>query len=86
MTTPDTRISSLSGSAARLLLAFLTTHSKENIDGIIARSGIRSLATYDKAMKELVENGYYYTEDDKSYVKLFVADAQPVKRVFDTTE
>jgi hypothetical protein len=67
-------IGSLSPSAARLLIAFVTKQEHEEVDQIIMRSGIRYWQTYLKAKQQLLEGGYLFTQKGILYATL-----KPVK-------
>jgi hypothetical protein len=63
-------IGNLSGSAARLLLCFLTTDSFESYTELWKRSGIRTNITLEKAEQELQDAGYLKLEDGHFLVNL----------------
>lgn len=58
-------IKQLSPSARGLLLAFLTTSGHEELEDLLARSGIQRLETYRKAKQQLVQAGYLTTVDGR---------------------
>ena len=72
-------IAKLSGSAARLLLAYLSTHSKEDINTLVNRAGIVTIATWRKANKELEDGGFFVeAANGTRYVNLCVADCREI--------
>jgi hypothetical protein len=65
-------ISALSPSAARLLLALVTSNENEEMDAVIMRAGIGTWKTFLHAKQQLLEGRYLFVVDGKQY-----ATAQP---------
>jgi len=61
------KLANLSPSAARLLLAFLTTTGDEDWDVLITRAGIQSLKTYRKAKQQLQDAGLLHSRNGQTY-------------------
>jgi hypothetical protein len=63
-------INTLSPSAARLLLALVTSSEQEEFDVVIIRAGIRTWQTYLKAKQQLLDGGYVFVTAGKQYATL----------------
>lgn len=63
-------ISDLCPSAARLLLALLTSNPNEEMDAVIMRAGIGTWRTYLQAKQQLIEGGYWRVHEGKSYATI----------------
>ena len=57
-------IKELSESAAKLLLVYLTAIEEETVDDGIARAGIKTWRTYQKAHEELKTAQFLYIDED----------------------